>query len=131
MNEELIRRLRDAQGGMHKCTVDEADKYRCDRGTCACYDRHVELLEESIAALEAASLNERRLSDFLHDRRIHPDYEYRTTTGQRKCWDGDPDLTKEGWELNKTASNQDAFERFEYHEEMHWRRALSGEGVGG
>ena len=60
MNEELIRRLRDAQGGMHKCTVDEADKYRCDRGTCACYDRHVELLEESIAALEAASLNERR-----------------------------------------------------------------------
>lgn len=43
-------------------------------------------------------------------------YEYRTTHGQRKCWDGEPDLSKEGWEEYKE------WERFDYHEERYWRR---------
>lgn len=47
---------------------------------------------------------------------LEPEHEYRTTTGQRKAWDGQPDLSKEGWEEWKP------WERFEYHEERYWRR---------
>ncbi len=48
-------------------------------------------------------------------------YEYRTTSGPRKSWDGEPDLTKEGWE---PISGADSWERFDYHEERYWRRAI-------
>jgi hypothetical protein len=63
-HDDLVRRLREAQGGMHapyaeNCQSDE-ERYRCERGTCACFDRHVNLLGEAADALEAASLNERR-----------------------------------------------------------------------
>ena len=43
-------------------------------------------------------------------------YEYRTTDGPRKAWDGEPDLSKEGWE------EYQEWERFDYHEERYWRR---------
>lgn len=70
---------------------------------------------------------ERRDSDIVFARcalastaivRSDPQYEYRTTQGPRKAWDGEPDLTKEGWE-------QVDFERFSYHEEKRWRRPLA------
>jgi hypothetical protein len=48
---------------------------------------------------------------------LPPDpYEYRITHGQRKQWDGEPDLSKEGWE------EYEPWERFDYHEERRWRR---------
>ena len=46
-----------------------------------------------------------------------PEFEYRTTQGGRKTWDGEPDLTKEGWENR-------GWERFDFHEEIRWRRPL-------
>ena len=57
MTDDLIKRLREAQGGMHHpyaedCQSDE-ERYRCERGTCACFDRHVNLLGEAADALEA------------------------------------------------------------------------------
>ena len=68
--------------------------------------------------------------DELHDRRAHPAYEYATTQGQRKAWDysneppWDPDTNEPGigWERNATASNPEAWERFNYTEESYWRR---------
>lgn len=45
-------------------------------------------------------------------------YEYRTTEGPRKAWDGEPDLSKEGWEEYKE------WERFDYTEERYWRRPI-------
>lgn len=48
-----------------------------------------------------------------------PFCEYRVTTGQRKAWDGEPDLAKEGWE------EYQAWERFDYHEERYWRRVVA------
>lgn len=65
----------------------------------------------------------------LHAQRMHPDYEYATTEGQRKAWDhsdeppwGDngPDYT---WERN-TDAGRDGWERFEHTEESYWRRLL-------
>ena len=50
-------------------------------------------------------------------------YEYQTTEGQRKCWDGEPDLADEGWEEYKE------WERFEYTEERYWRRPLTGDAL--
>lgn len=49
------------------------------------------------------------------------EYEYRTTTGPRKMWDQEPDLTKEGWELD-VSQGREGWERFDNHEEMYWRR---------
>ena len=49
------------------------------------------------------------------------EWEYCVTTGRRKAWDGEPDLTKEGWELD-VSQGRDGWERFDYHEEMYWRR---------
>lgn len=43
-------------------------------------------------------------------------YEHRITTGPRKLWDGEPDLSKEGWEEHRE------WERFDHHEERYWRR---------
>jgi hypothetical protein len=48
-------------------------------------------------------------------------YHYRITTGQRKCWDGEPDLSKEGWE------EWADWERFDFTEERYWRKPLTGE----
>ena len=62
-----------------------------------------------------------KLASALHQRRIHPDYEYITTTGPRKAWYDAPDLTKEGWGIN-TDLGHDGWERFDYHEEQYWRR---------
>lgn len=43
-------------------------------------------------------------------------YEYKVTTGGRKTWDGEPDLSKEGWE------EDGEWTRLDYHEERHWKR---------
>lgn len=45
-------------------------------------------------------------------------YAYETTRGGRKTWDGEPDLSKEGWEEYRP------WERFDYHEERSWRRVV-------
>ena len=55
---------------------------------------------------------------------VEPDYtryQYRTTEGPRKCWDGDPDLSEEGWE------EWAEWERFDYTEERYWRKPLSAD----
>lgn len=50
-------------------------------------------------------------------------YEYRTTSGGRKTWDGEPDLTTEGWEPDPDRGRPgESWERFDYHEERYWRR---------
>ncbi len=45
--------------------------------------------------------------------------EYHTTYGPRKSWDGEPDLTKEGW-------TETGWERLDYHEERYWEREVQG-----
>lgn len=67
----------------------------------------------------------------LHARRACPGWEYRTTEGPRKQWDGvdtppcddngDPDPT---WERN-TDAGRDGWERFDYTEESYWRRRVA------
>ncbi len=47
----------------------------------------------------------------------YDDYEYRTTEGQRKCWDGEPNLEADGWECT-------GWDRLEYTEERYWRRPI-------
>lgn len=93
-------------------------------------------LREQVAAAErradelARDPFEGMSDDELHQRRAHPAYEYETTEGQRKAWEGvdDPPWDEalgrpgEGWELNITSRDPDAFERFDYTEERYWRR---------
>jgi hypothetical protein len=43
-------------------------------------------------------------------------YEYRITEGVRKCWDGGPELSEEGWE------EIDVWTRLEWTEERYWRK---------
>jgi hypothetical protein len=52
-----------------------------------------------------------------------PIYEFCTTEGGRKTWDGEPDLAKEGWE------EYQEWERFGYTEERYWRRPLCGDAL--
>ena len=70
----------------------------------------------------------RRLQGILHEREMHPDYEYAETTGPRKAWyDADKPPKGEGWEPN-VHQGRDGWERFDYHEEAYWmRRKGSGE----
>jgi len=68
-----------------------------------------------------------RLQAFLHLREMHPDYEYRTTEGPRKAWDGEPDLSIERWEENVDLN--EGWERFDYTEERYWRRIKAATGV--
>jgi len=66
----------------------------------------------------------------LHARCAHPAWEYRTTTGPRKQWDGvdDPPCDdygnpEPGWERNLDAGCPgEGWERFDYTEESYWRR---------
>lgn len=66
----------------------------------------------------------------LHARCAHPAWEYRTTTGPRKQWDGvdDPPCDdngdpEPGWERNVDAGLPgEGWERFDYTEESYWRR---------
>lgn len=63
--------------------------------------------------------------DALHQQRLHPDYQYETTTGPRKAWtDENRPPAGEGWELNITSADSEAWQRFEYHEERYWRRRV-------
>jgi hypothetical protein len=63
--------------------------------------------------------------DDLHQRRAHLAYEYRTTGGQRKAWPYvDDPPGGDGWELNTTSADPDAFLRLDYTEERYWRRLL-------
>lgn len=61
-----------------------------------------------------------RLRAFLHERRMHPDYEYEVTKGGRKCFDEHPP-SGDGWERN-IEEGFNGWERFEFHEEAYWRR---------
>lgn len=64
----------------------------------------------------------KRLTDALHQRCMHPDYEYATTKTARKSGDSrKPD--GDGWEPNVYGDDpHSAWERFEFHEEEYWRR---------
>ncbi len=63
-----------------------------------------------------------RLTHWLHSRLMHPDFEYKTTDGQRKTWDdADQAPDGEGWERNVDYGDE-GWERFDYHEESYWRR---------
>lgn len=65
--------------------------------------------------------------DERHERHAHRAYEYKTTEGQRKGWPYVDDPPEgDGWELNTTSRDPDAFERFEYTEERYWRRLRPG-----
>lgn len=64
----------------------------------------------------------------LHACFAHPAWEYRTTSGPRKQWDGvdDPPCDdygnpEPGWERNLDAG-RDGWERWDYAEESYWRR---------
>lgn len=78
-----------------------------------CWQEHIESLDTALEACPGTTANyharQRKLEE---DRR----YECRTTDGPRKQWDGEPDLSREGWE------EYQRWERFEYHEERYWRR---------
>lgn len=54
------------------------------------------------------------------------EYEYETTTGPRKAWDGvDTPPQGEGWELDPDRGRPGrSWERFDYHEERYWRREV-------
>jgi hypothetical protein len=66
--------------------------------------------------------------DERHQRHAHPNFEYRTTEGQRKAWPYVDDPPEgDGWELNQTSVDPAAFARFEYTEERYWRRRLPGD----
>lgn len=70
----------------------------------------------------------------LHARFAHPGYEYRTTEGARKQWDGIncPPVDENGgpdptWERNIDAGHPGSgWERFDYTEESYWRRPRPG-----
>jgi hypothetical protein len=92
-------------------------------------DEMITWLRAQIAADRArgeASARDRReglTDDELHQQQDHPAYEYRTLEGGRKTWrEVDDPPEGDGWELNITSRDPDAFERFEYHEERYWRR---------
>lgn len=63
----------------------------------------------------------------LHARFAHPSYEYATTQGPQKSWDGYDDPPEgNGWERNIDAGRPgEGWERFDYHEESYWRRLRS------
>jgi hypothetical protein len=86
---------------------------------------HVQIADEE-AGLAPFLLDPRTglSDDELHDRRMHPAYEYEMTEGQRKAWPyvDDPPEKDAGWELNITLSDPDAFERSNYVEYRYWRR---------
>jgi hypothetical protein len=63
-----------------------------------------------------------RLEAWLHERLMHPDYEYRTTHGPRKAFSPDDSRPEgDGWEMNYDHGRH-GWERFDYHEEAYWRR---------
>lgn len=75
--------------------------------------------------------NEGLTEDQLHFRHGHSCFQYATTTGPRKAWEhsmepprNDAGEIEEGWELNRTERDPDAFERFAYSEERYWRRRV-------
>lgn len=54
---------------------------------------------------------------------LEPEWEYRTTEGQRKAWDGQPDLKVEGWE-EWAPPGAAHWERWDFTETRTWRRRL-------
>ncbi|WP_123661619.1 DUF6221 family protein [Actinocorallia herbida] len=58
----------------------------------------------------------------LHARGRHPEWEYRSTAGQRKAFhDYNVPPEGEGWVRN-VEQGRDGWERFDYTEESYWRR---------
>lgn len=91
-------------------------------------------LRKEIIEQDAMKAELSRLVDILHKNRLHPDYEYTTTECGRKQFDGDEYMVKDGWESNVYGGDyHSCWERFDYHEEHHWRRlkSKSSEGKAG
>ena len=61
--------------------------------------------------------------EMLHQMRMHPDYEYKTTEGPRKRWDDEmrPPDDDDSWQVNIHAGYE-GWERFDYTEERYWKR---------
>lgn len=100
----------------HIADEAEYEDYREKRASPCCNRMgHAQEVLTTLNAIASencqANVEEKKLNDGFD-----PDYEYQITDGQRKCWDGEPDLSKEGWEEWKE------WERFNYHEERYWRR---------
>lgn len=67
----------------------------------------------------------RRPAAELHDDQCHPDWEYETTTGQRKAWDDqNTPPPGGGWVRNTFTCFGEGWERFDYTEESYWMRPL-------
>jgi hypothetical protein len=75
-------------------------------------------------SLEFPAAQDLRANKELHARCAHPAYEYATTRGPRKSWDGMNEPPEgDGWERNIDAGRPgEGWERFGYHEESYWRR---------
>ncbi len=69
---------------------------------------------------ETVEAKMQRLEAFLHSLERHPDYEYATTTGGRKCFDGHAP-EGDGW-ISNVHQGREGWERFDYHEEAYWMR---------
>jgi len=107
---EIIDQLVDACGPQHPENWGPHD-YKIN-----------EIANEAQDALEAQQARIDELESFLHSRLMHPNYEYETTTGQRKAFDEDPPYEDpNSWERN-TDYGDNGWARFEYHEEAYWRR---------
>lgn len=102
-----------------------------------CVTFEVAELERLIASIEAGNMDTgvpvlkipkdhavafadlRRLHSILHRLEAHPDFEYATTKGPRKNWNGQvPE--GDGWEKNTDKNG--GWERFDFHEEEYYRR---------
>ena len=79
----------------------------------------VSLMGEELDKLQREN---KKLTDALHERRCHPDFEYATTKVARKSGEI---FKPEGdsWEPNTYGPDpHSAWERFDFHEEYYWRR---------
>ena len=85
------------------------------------------VLREVLAAPEEAAEQLVRLTRFLHSRRLHPDFEYASTTGPRKYWDSTQQPPGEGWEPNLDVGDR-RWMRYDHYEESFWRRRIVEEG---
>lgn len=117
MTPEEIIVWAQKQAELERATDDELNG--ADFGVAAAramvFDRIATVIEAQQARID-------ELESFLHSRLMHPNYEYETTTGQRKAFDEDPPYEDpNSWERN-TDYGDNGWARFEYHEEAYWRR---------
>jgi hypothetical protein len=103
------------------CEIPGWHSWRDVEATCHGVLREVEAMR-AIVAMHAPAGREPETDEQMHARCANPAWDYATTSGQRKAWDGADDAPDgDGWERN-TARGNDGWERFDYTEESYWRR---------